>query len=140
KLITHIGGHPPLAAAAVPGVSTYALAATDLADLAAGAGSAAVMTQLADAQRSLLRAALGSVYQTASTAAADPSDLRAAWSLLTTLDREHPDALATVLRHPFVRAWAMRSLEQLRPAAWPDRNAARPAPGLGQLGAIAATA
>jgi uncharacterized protein len=140
KLITHIGSHPPIAATAVPGVSAYALAATDLADLAAGAGSAAVMTQLADAQRSLLRAALGSVYQTAGTAGAGRPDLRAAWSLLTTLDREHPDALATALRHPFVRAWAMRSLEQLRAAARPDRNAAGPTPGLGHLGAIAATA
>jgi len=140
KLITHIGSHPPIAGPAMPGVATHALAAADLADLAAGAGSAAVMAQLADAQQSLLRAALGSVYQTASTAAADPPDLRAAWSLLTTLDREHPGALATVLRHPFVRTWAMRCLEDLGPAARPDRNAAGPAPGLGHLGAIAAAA
>jgi uncharacterized protein len=98
------------------------------------------MAQLAAAQQSLLRATLGSVYQTAGIAGTGPPGLRAAWSLLTTLDREQPDALATVLGHPFVRTWAMRSMEQLRAATRPGQIATGPAPGLGHLAAIAAAA
>jgi uncharacterized protein len=138
KLITHIGGHPPSA------IPAHSLPAADLEALAAGTGGAAVMTQLGDAQQSLLRAMLGSVYQAASTgaAAADMPDLNAAWSLLTTLDRAQPKALGAVLRHPYVRVWAIRCLEQLRTAAArpPAEHPAGLVPDLGYLGAIAAAA
>ncbi len=69
-------------------------------------------------------------------------DLRAAWSLLTTLDRAQPKALGTVLRHPYVRVWAIRCLEQLRAAAArpPAERPAGLVPDLGHLGAIAAAA
>jgi uncharacterized protein len=143
KLITHIGSHRLAAAAPPPGIPVHAMAATDLAALAAGAGGAAVMTQLADAQQSLLRAALGSVYQAAGTAGMITADLSAAWSLLVTLDRAQPQALGAVLRYPYVRAWATRCLRQLRAGvAGPDGD---PAVGgltadLGHLGAIAAAA
>ena len=68
KLITHIDSHRPVAAVGLPGIPAHALAAADLAALAAGGGGA-VVTQLAGAQQSLLRAMLGSVYQAASTGA-----------------------------------------------------------------------
>jgi HEXXH motif-containing protein len=38
--------------------------------------------------------------------------------VLTTIDRENPKALDAALSHPYVRAWAVRSLEQLRPATF----------------------
>ena len=144
KLIGHIDSHRPVAAVGLPGIPAHALAASDLATLAAGGGGA-VVTQLASAQQSLLRAMLGSVYQAASTAGMITADLSAAWSLLTTLDLAQPGALGTVLRHPFVRVWATRCLEELRPpAARPDPNAPAKVrgltPGLGHMGAIAAAA
>jgi uncharacterized protein len=138
KLITHIGGHPPAASPA------HSLPAADLEALAAGTGGAAVMTHLGGAQQSLLRAMLGSVYQAASTGAAAPGapDLHAAWSLLTTLDRAQPKALGAVLRHPYVRVWAIRCLEQLSAAAArpPAEHPAGLVSDLGYLGAIAAAA
>jgi uncharacterized protein len=116
--------------------------------LAAGAGDVAAVTHLVDAQNSLLRALLAAVYQKAtSTASATPAiaDVRAAWSLLTTLDRVQPQALAQVLRHPYVRAWATRCLEQLRSAcAQHDAHLSLRSQGLpsdlGHIGAIAAAA
>jgi uncharacterized protein len=150
KLITHIGSNQAAATAGLPGIPAHALAAADLAALAAGTGGAAVMTRLADAQQSLLRAVLGSVYQAATTGAnTAPAtvDLSAAWALLTTLDQTQPQALGAVLRHPYVRTWATRCLELLRPAlalARPGRDPARTGHGLaadlGHLAAIAAAA
>jgi uncharacterized protein len=138
KLIGHIDGHPPSA------IPAHSLAAADLEALAAGTGGAAVMTHLGDAQQSLLRAMLGSLYQAASTGAAAPGppDLHAAWSLLTTLDRAQPKAPGAVLRHPYVRVWAIRCLEQLRAAAArpPAEHPAGLVPDPGYLGAIAAAA
>ena len=122
----------------------------DFQALAAGFGDAAAVTQLIEAQRSLVRALLGAVYQAATAApevsAAVKVQLQAAWSLLTTLDREQPKALDAVLGHPYIRVWAMRCQEQLRPAStWPgDEDQARDPRGLaanlGHLGAIAAAA
>jgi uncharacterized protein len=142
KLVTHIDSHRPAAAAGLPGIPAHALAASDLAALAAGRGGAAV-TRLADAQQSLVRAMVGSVYQAAGTAGMITADLTAAWSLLTTLDRAAPQALGIVLRHPYVRVWAMQCLRQLRAdMAGPDEDpaAGAPAAGIGHLGAIAAAA
>ena len=147
QLITHIDGNRPAVTVGLPGIPAHALAAEDLAALATGTGEAAVMAQLADAQQSLLRAVLGSVYQAATTGAhAEPAtaNLRAAWALLTTLDQAQPQALGAVLRHPYVRAWATRCLELLRPATArrgtdPARTGHRPA-DLGHLAAIAVSA
>jgi uncharacterized protein len=145
KLITHIGSHRPAATMPPPDIPVHGLAAADLAALAAGQGGAAAVTQLAAAQQSLLRAMLGSVYQAASTAGMITADLRAAWSLLTTLDRAQPQALGAVLRHPFIRAWATRCLQQLRAgAARADEDPAATArmltADLGHLSAIAVAA
>src|SRR5216684_3209943 len=69
KLITHIGSHQPAAGTGGPGIPVHVLSRTDLGSLAAG-GGAAVVTQLIDAQRSLLRAELGVAYQAATTSTA----------------------------------------------------------------------
>jgi uncharacterized protein len=130
KLITRISMDPRPATIGLPGIPAHALDTADLAALAAGQGSATIMAQLASAQQSLLRALLASVYQAATTgtamAAPAMADFCTAWSLLTTLDQTQPQALGTVLRHPHVRAWTIRCLEQLKPAmARTAGNAAR---------------
>jgi uncharacterized protein len=145
QLITHIGSNQPTVTAGLPGIPVHALARADLAALAAGTGGAAVMTQLAGAQQSLLRAVLGSLYQaaTADTQAAPATvDLHDAWALLTTLDQTQPQALGAALRHPYVRAWAAHCLGVLRPSlAWPRRGPRHGlAADLGHLAAIAAAA
>lgn len=150
KLISHISSHVPEEPAGVRGRPTHVLSGHDFQALAAGLGDAAAVTQLIEAQRSLVRALLGAIYQAATVApevsAAVKRQLQAAWSLLTTLDREQPKALGAILGHPYIRVWAMRCQEQLRPAStWPgDEDQARDPRGLaanlGHLGAIAAAA
>jgi uncharacterized protein len=122
----------------------------DFRALAAGFGDAAAVSQLIQGQRSLLRALLGAVYQagitTSAVSAAVKTELRAAWSLLTAIDREQPKALEATLGHPYIRVWAIRCLEQLRPASrWhgdqdQTRDARESAAVLGHLSAIAAAA
>ena len=55
-------------------------------------------------QRSLLRGLLSAVYQAAMAAPGHPravkAELRSAWSLLATLDHEHPAALDAVAGPP----------------------------------------
>ena len=148
KLISHISHHLPEKPAGEPGAPTHEISSEDFRALAAGFGGAAAVADLIEAQRSLLRALLGEVYQAGITASAVPAavkeELRTAWSLLTTTDRERPKALDAVLGHPYIRVWARRCLEQLRlaPASFRDQDPARDARGLaadlGHLGAIAA--
>ncbi len=153
KLISHISSRlhaGPAGPAGSPGIRTHVLGGVQFRALAAGLGDGTAVAQLAEAQRSLLRSLLGAVYQQGSTgpevSPETKADLQRAWSLLTALDRENPQALAATLRHPYIRAWAIRCLRQLRPAAaWPDdQDRSRPGPGLaadlGHLGAIAAAA
>src|SRR3984885_7835760 len=150
KLITHISDCLPQVAARQPEAEMHVLSGDTFRALAGGFGDAAAVTQLIEAQRSLRRALVAAVYQAASTAPgtsdAARSALRAAWAVLTTIDAERQEALDAVLAHPSVRVWAVRCLEQLRPAS--DRratgNRTSPEPGLaadlGHLGAIAAVA
>jgi uncharacterized protein len=148
KLITHIDSNRPATTAGQPEGPMHGLSAEDLAALAAGTGGATAMTQLADAQQSLMRAVLASLYQAAvpgTNAASTTVDLRVAWAFLTSLDRTRPQALGVVLRHPYVRAWAIRCLGLLRPAvARPGREPAHGghelAADLGHLAAIATAA
>ncbi|WP_431897032.1 FxsB family cyclophane-forming radical SAM/SPASM peptide maturase [Nonomuraea sp. bgisy101] len=90
KLITHVRGRLR---------RTHELTSGQLGELAAGHGSAEAVAALAAGQVSLRRLAL--------TKAAGPGP---AWRLLTAIDDEHPAALAAVLDHPYVRAWAVRRL------------------------------
>src|SRR5581483_7935281 len=89
------------------------------------------------------------VYQAAITspdiAEPVPARLRTAWSVLALVDQDRPDALTGLLRHPYLRAWAVHCLERLRAAGGPGAaGRTQDAPGLaadlGHLGAIAAAA
>jgi uncharacterized protein len=150
KLITHIGERLPEVQAGRAEAPTHGMSGADFRALAAGFGGAGAVAQLIDAQRTVRRVLLGAVYQSGTSARAVPSparaSLRAAWTVLSTVDAQHAEALDTVLAHPYVRAWAVRCLEQLRAAASSDaageRAAGEPAlaAGLCHLGAIAAAA
>jgi uncharacterized protein len=148
-LITHMSQHRPSEAAGTKS-KPHAISVANFDSLAAGLGGAAAVTSLVEAQHSLVRALLPAVYReaTRSPAVADPvkARLRVAWSVLAAVDRERPAALALLVGHPYVRAWAVRCLEQmrgapLRPSAtdvaeWAHQLTA----DLGHLGAVAAAA
>jgi uncharacterized protein len=150
KLITHISDCQPRLAAGQPGAQTHELSRDSFSELASGFGDEAAISQLIEAQRSLRRALLGAVYRAGSTAPGPPDGARAAmrgaWAVLTAIDGERPQVLDAVLAHPYVRVWAVRCLEQLRPAS--DRpavtndgpNGTSLTADLGHLGAIAAVA
>ena len=150
KLITHISDYLPQVTAGQPETRMHVLSGDTFSALASGFGDAIAISQLTEAQQSLRRALLGAVYQAGSMAPgitdATRAALRAAWAVLTVTDGERPGVLDGVLGHPYVRVWAVRCLEQLRPAA--DRPATKDgasdelglAADLSHLGAIAAVA
>jgi uncharacterized protein len=150
KLITHISDRLPEVTAGQPETGMHVMSGGTFRALATGLGDAAAISQLTEAQQSLRRALLGAVYQAGSMAPGIPdaarAALRAAWTVLTVADSERPEVLDAVLGHPYVRVWAVRCLEQLKPDA--DRaiseESASAGPGLeadlGHLGAIAAAA
>jgi uncharacterized protein len=150
KLISHIGSRLPGEPGDARSAPVHALSGGHFRALAAGFGDAAALMQLTEAERGLSRDLLSAVYQAAMAAphvsAAAKARLHSAWSLLTTLDREQPAALGTVLGHPYIRVWAKRCLEQLRSAdAWPDSenevcDSRKLAADLDHLGAVAAVA
>ncbi len=147
KLISHISRRLPGGPAGEAGIAAHRLSGGSFRALATGVGATPVLGQLTDAERDLSRALLGAVYQGAMAATDVPGSAKAAlaraWSLLTTLDRDQPEAFAVVLGHPYIRVWAMRCLGQLRPArAWPGEgdqagDSTKLAADLGHLGAIA---
>ncbi|GIJ79838.1 uncharacterized protein SAMN05443287_102639 [Micromonospora phaseoli] len=61
---------------------------------------------LAESQLSITRALLVAVADAA------PTSTRAGWDLLARLDQEAPEAVAEMLRHPYVRVWAVDALRQ----------------------------
>jgi uncharacterized protein len=150
KLITHINSCLPQVIADQPEVPTHVMSDDSFRALATGFGDEAAVAELIEGQRSLRRVLLGAVYQAGSTAPAASeavrASLRAAWTLLTAIDQQQPEALDTVLAHPYVRVWAVRCLERLKPN--PDSAGDTPASDtasarglaadLGHLGAIAA--
>jgi uncharacterized protein len=146
KLITHISERLPQVRSAEREAATHGMSRDDFRALAAGFGGAAAVTQLVEAQHTLRRVLLGSVYQAASSTAAIPGEARAAleaaWTVLTTIDEQQPQALGTVLAHPYVRTWAVRCLERLKtPGATGRAQSTRGLTAdLGHLGAIAAVA
>lgn len=149
-LISHISVHRPEPRTATPEQPPHAISAAAFAALAGGLGGAAAVSSLVQAQRSLIRAVLTALYQEATTspAVAEPvrAQLRAAWSVLSAVDRDRPDALAVLLGHPYLRAWGVRCLEQLRPAGWRPgatglaTGTQQLAADLGHLSAVAAAA
>jgi uncharacterized protein len=150
KLITHISGRLEQVQAAGPEVATHGMSGEDFRDLASGFGGAAALAQLIEAQRTLRRVLIGTVYHAASTAPAVPdvlaAELRTAWALLASIDDHQPEALDAVLAHPYMRVWAVRCLDRLKAAA-PGGRAVRDAGAaallaadLRHLGAVAAIA
>jgi uncharacterized protein len=141
---------------------THVVPAADLADLAAGFGGSSAVRYLAESQRSVRRALVAAVHdavaarpgsRTAGTGTA--AHLRAAWDVLTQVDRDNPQALDTVLGHPYVRTWAVHCLERFGDdempgrspggtwgGTWPEGNGSSVplATDLGHLAAIAAAA
>jgi uncharacterized protein len=151
RLITHIRDQLPWTASDPAATPPHGVSHSDFRALAAGFGDAAAMAPLAEAQRSLQRALLSTVYSEASAAAIPASvraDLRTAWTVLTTIEKQPHQArtVAAVLSHPYVRVWAMQCLQQLRdPAAGRGdddrlRREQELATKLGYFGAIAAVA
>jgi uncharacterized protein len=149
-LISHISRRLPAGPAGGLDITAHTLGGTSFQALAGGFDDAADMAQLVEAEHSLVRGLLSAVHQAGSAAPDVPraakSALRGAWSLLTALDREEPVTLNAVLSHPYIRTWAQRCLERLRPAgAGPDgreqaSDPARLMADLGHLAAIAAAA
>jgi uncharacterized protein len=123
SMITHIDAadrrDPP------PATRSHTLSPEDLAGLAAGFGDATAVDHLAQAQRSIRRALLGGLAEAVPTT---DRLFHAAWQELARIDRQDPDAVDSVLAHPYVRAWAVRTLQD--PATAPT----------GHLAAIAVTA
>jgi uncharacterized protein len=150
KLITHVSRCLPQVTAGQREARTHVMSGDTFSALASGFGDTAAISELVEAQQSLRRALLGAVYQAGSTAPGTPdaarTALRAAWGVLTAIDGQRLEILDAVLAHPYVRVWAVRCLEQLRPAANPSAatKSAPNGPGLaadlGHLGAIAAVA
>ncbi|WP_405809714.1 FxsB family radical SAM/SPASM domain protein [Streptomyces sp. NBC_00210] len=99
----------------------------ELDELAAGFGSAETVARMAAAQLELNRELLRAVSE---RVARDDSIAAAAWELLSELDGEHPEALDSVVGHPYTRPWALRILEGRAPATI--------APGLAELAAAGA--
>ena len=100
------------AASSAPAEGSAAVAHTlsraDFDALAAGYGAPSAIGALAETQRSIRRDLL------ARLAGAGPQDNRlftAAWDRLAALDTDHPDLVDRALSHPYVRAWAVRCLE-----------------------------
>ena len=111
----------------------HALPSAHFDTLAAGLGDAESISYLSTAQVSVRRRLLRLVHEQVSPG----SDLAiAGWELLSRVDHEAPAAVDEVLAHPYVRAWAERSL-------WPT-SAARATSGRqadgGHLASIAAAA
>jgi uncharacterized protein len=150
KLITYIGEHQPEDAKRAVHAPVHSMGRDDFVALAAGLGGVTAMTALVDAQRSVRRDRLSSMYRKARSHPAVPDTVRAAlradWATLAAIEREQPEALDTVLSHPYVRTWAVRCLEWLEQPSpadrspWPPACAGATVGNLAHLGAIAAAA
>ncbi|MEU1368394.1 FxsB family cyclophane-forming radical SAM/SPASM peptide maturase [Streptomyces sp. NPDC005803] len=103
------------------------LDAAALDELASGFGGASTVARLAAAQAEINHELLAAVGERAPRG--DRTAMQA-WELLVDLDSHAPEALDTVLAHPYTRPWALRVLEA------GTRWAA--APGLAEIAAAAA--
>ncbi len=143
KIITHVrsglGTSPVAATSAVTSQlagrepTAHQLPAGDFDALAAGFGDGAAIGRLVAAQRTFRRELL-ELLRSRADERSDGAFL-AGWELLERLQQDHDAALAAVLAHPYVRAWAERCL---RAATKPDGGPAPLPPEAGHLAAIAA--
>ncbi|WP_436757278.1 HEXXH motif domain-containing protein [Streptosporangium sp. V21-05] len=102
-------------------------------ELARGGGGAPAVGRLSAAQYSKHVLLVRGVLETARASGhAEAAAARRAYDLLATVQRRHPGAVDTVLRHSSVGAWARRTIRMLR------AGDTRAAPG--QLSALAAAA
>lgn len=102
-------------------------------ELAHGGGGAPAVGRLAAAQHSKHVLLVRGVMETARTVDhPEAATTRRAYDLLATVQRRHPDAVDTVLRHSAVGAWARRTIRML--------HAGDAAAAPGQLAALAAAA
>ncbi|MGH3262743.1 MAG: FxsB family cyclophane-forming radical SAM/SPASM peptide maturase [Trebonia sp.] len=145
KLIGHVRDRLPHVAAAAT-IVDRTVSDEALAELATGLGGANAISQITEAQLALGRRLLAVVYQKGlaapAVAPAVKVQLREAWQVITRADDESPDAVAAVLRHPYLRVWAVRCLERLRGLSAGQGFARRDDDGslsadLGHLAAIA---
>ncbi|TDC80474.1 FxsB family radical SAM/SPASM domain protein [Micromonospora sp. KC606] len=102
ELIHAMAGTPAHAPARRQGADALSRAVLD--DLAGGRGGAESARQLASVHLGMVRALLVALSP---RAAAEPV-AAAGWQLLVDLDLAAPEAVRTVLEHPFVRRWAQR--------------------------------
>jgi uncharacterized protein len=100
---------PPSSMAPAAGSSLPPL----LDEIGRGYGTEAAVTYLADAELSITRVLLAAVAD----AATGQGDIPVGWRLLSDLDRVAPDAVRSVLAHPYVRPWAVRCLDKTAGAA-----------------------
>jgi len=148
KLITHIDAQRP--GGSTPPAGFHRLGDREFRALATGLGGASAVGQLIEAQRSLRRSLIAGLHRVASSSAAVSGErqagLRAAWDVLSVIDTAQPDALESVLSHPYVRVWALECLTRLQSsaAAVPPGQDSRVQreldTDLAHLGAIAAVA
>ncbi|WP_418955532.1 FxsB family cyclophane-forming radical SAM/SPASM peptide maturase [Streptomyces tritici] len=96
--------------------------------LARGHADADTLARLARAQHLAVTDLLAVLRRRATGAQTEDDVERAAWGLLDVLDAEAPDALDTVLAHPWTRPWAAGLVRSGGPAG----------PGLAELAAAAA--
>jgi len=140
KIITHVRSGLGLVSAASAGPSTgqrraYQLPASDFDSVAAGFGDGAAVNRLAGAQHTIRR----ELFELLRGRASERTDgtFLAGWHLLERLQQDNEAAVRAVLAHPYVRAWAERTL---RAATKPDGRPAPLPPDAGHLAAIAAAA
>lgn len=121
KLITGIRDHAPATVAATgvtpppPEPEAGGLTDAHLDELASGFGGADAVAALAGTQLRFNRELLASVW----TLPGPGDRATAAWELLTDLDTTAPDAVDTVVGHPYTRVWAVRCLDDRPEAARP---------------------
>jgi uncharacterized protein len=141
KLITYVRSrlnrdmkHSPVAADGLAtGRTLHALASADFDALAAGYGGAATLGHLVEVQRSIVRTLLRLLRRRAGAAA--DAGFHVGWTLLIEVEKAAPEALASILSHPYVRTWATRCLTPVS-----GTDAARLPPDVDHLAGIAAAA
>ncbi|SNY58100.1 FxsB family cyclophane-forming radical SAM/SPASM peptide maturase [Actinoplanes atraurantiacus] len=124
ELIMCVNDNPPPAPAdADPTLLPQAV----LDRIAVSAGDGGAVRRLDEAQNAIVRGLL--VKVAGGLEATGPSADN--WAVLTDLDHAHPDAVAGVLAHPYIRSWAVELLSGAGTGTWQ---------GPGYLGSIAAAA
>src|SRR5262249_50838630 len=102
-----------------------------LDQIGSGFGDAATVRYLVETQLAVTRALLATLVDRGAHLPA----VRGAWEVLGWLDRTAPGAVGNALRHPYIRAWAVRCIE--RPGALLDPDVAHLA-GLAAAAALSA--